>query len=377
VNILSLLAFTPLKTSFAPLDIIIPLGISFYTFQAISYLINIYRDIESPEKNFLKFYLYVIYFPKLVSGPIEESKRFFPQLENLKVTSSDVKIGTKLILLGLFKKIVIADRLMIMKTAFHQNLDHYTGFPLLFLFLVQPIMLYCDFSGYTDMALGISRLFGIRLTENFERPFFSTSVSMFWRRWHMSLSNWCNNYIFKYIVFVKRKWNNWAAVYGVFITFLIIGIWHGDNWNFIILGILQALAINYEFFTKKYRLKWFRKIPLSINNLISRISVYLFFCVTLVFFFASSLGDALLYFKGCFSLSAFKFTGNQIKIDKYEILAALFAFVVYFGYEYMKERKIPFPVIPSWAKWTLYGVLVIIIVTFGLFATNNFIYAQF
>jgi len=233
------------------LNLIIPIGISYYTFQGISYLLQIYRGHETMEKNVLVFSNYFLFFPKFLAGPIELSKTFIPQLKiNHNFIYEDVKAGFQLILWGAFKKMVIADRLAMIIHGVYSDVGQFSGNPLIITFLLQPLHLYCDFSGYTDIALGIGRAFGLNLTPNFNRPFFSTSVTMFWRRWHMSLSNWCNEFIFKRLSFKMRKWGKWASVFAVFITFLVIGVWHGPGWKFIILGLLQGIAINYEFFTK-------------------------------------------------------------------------------------------------------------------------------
>ena len=234
------------------LTILIPLGISFYTFQTIGYIIDINRGVRKPENNIGKFLLFIIYFPKFVSGPVERANSLLPEINKIwQRDDSNIYLGINQALWGFFKKIVIADRLSVLVNTLNGDLESYTGGVLILLFFFQFLYLYCDFSGYTDIVLGISRIFGINLRENFNRPLFAKSISDFWRRTHISLTSWCNEYIFKRIMLKRMKWKKWASIYGAFITFLIIGIWHGASWNFVIFGLLQGAAISYEYLSRK------------------------------------------------------------------------------------------------------------------------------
>lgn len=205
------------------LHYIIPIGISYYTFQGISYLYLIYKAGDKPESNFINFALYMIYFPKLVAGPIERHRKFLPQLKGkLEFDYDRVVSGVRLITIGLFKKVVVGDTFFYIINRVYGNIDSFDGYGLIITLLIQPMQIYFDFSGYTDIAIGLSALFGIQLSQNFNAPFFATSVGDFWRRWHMSLSSWCNDFIYNRLMLKYRKWNNWAVIYAVFATFIII-----------------------------------------------------------------------------------------------------------------------------------------------------------
>lgn len=364
------------------LKILVPVGISYYTFQCIGYIININRKLEKPEKNLGYFLIYNLFFPKILSGPIERSERFLPQIRNLQPASPElIKQGLFLMLLGAFKKLIIAERLSVIVNSVYGNIGSFSGFPLIEVFIIQAIYIYTDFSGYTDIALGMAGLFGIKLTDNFNRPFFSTNVTNFWRRWHMSLSLWCNDYIFKTVIFKRRKWGTKAAVYGVFVTFLIIGIWHGPMWTFVILGLLQGIAINYEFFSKRTRLKIGSKIPVFWNNAVSRIITYLFFSFSLIFFFGHSLKDSLYFIRHLFDFKNSVMSGNNLGLEHRNVVIAIIAIIIMLVLEALEERGLRiiqrFEQMPRWARWTFYYVLIFIIFLYGQFATTNFIYFQF
>ncbi len=278
------------------LSLVIPLGISFYTFQSIGYLIDVYRGTRQVETNFGKFILFITYFPKFISGPVERTNTLLPELN--KTVQWDSRLfneGLLQTVWGFTKTIIVADRLEVIVNEVNSNIADLSGSVLWLNFFLQFIYLYFNFSGYTDTVLGISKLFGIRLINNFERPFFANNVSNYWRRWHISLTTWCNDYIFRRIILKRMKWKRWASVYGVFLTFFIIGIWHGANWNFVLLGILQGVAINYEFFTKKTRLEVGSKIPVWLNLFISRLMTLVFICFSHVLFFSRDIKQAFYY----------------------------------------------------------------------------------
>jgi D-alanyl-lipoteichoic acid acyltransferase DltB (MBOAT superfamily) len=279
-------------------EIIIPVGISYFTLQGIGYLINIKNGWEKPEKNFVDFILYITFFPKFLSGPIERSNHFLPQIKKSHLfNEQQVSEGLRIALFGFFKKIAIANQLAPFITETYGNLSNADGSTLLILFLFQPLYLYFDFSGYTDIAIGFSKIFGIDILPNFNRPFLAENVTTFWKRFHVSLSSWFNDYIFRQISFKYRRWGVYASSYAVLITFLLFGIWHGAGWNFMALGLLQALAINYEFFTKRWRLRLFSKLPDYAIKWFGRIITYLFYCVSLTFFFSPDLKSTFSFLK--------------------------------------------------------------------------------
>lgn len=277
--------------------IIKTVGLSYFTLQGLGYLINIKMGWEKPEKNFFNFLLYITFYPKFLSGPVERSNHFLPQLVTLNsFDRQNVTGGFRLILTGLIKKVVIANQLGLIVTPVYNDINASGGGAILLVILVQPLYLYFDFSGYTDIAIGIAKAFGIKLLPNFDRPFFSENVTTFWKRFHMSLSFWFNDYVFKQVSFKLRKWKNWATIAALFITWTLFGIWHGAGWNFMVLGFLQALAISFEFYTKSKRQVLFSKIPIAFTKWTGRIVTYLFYGVSLVFFFSPNLKAALSYF---------------------------------------------------------------------------------
>jgi alginate O-acetyltransferase complex protein AlgI len=364
------------------IDIIVPLGISFYTFQTIGYLINIYKGIEKPEKHVGIFVLSVLFFAKFVSGPVERTKTFLPQF-HLEVTFNYTRIiqGLQQALWGLFKKVVVADGFAKLITNTYNDTSSYSGSILWFVIVLQVVYLYCDFSGYTDIALGISKTLGFNLTPNFDRPFFATNVSTFWRRWHMSLSNWCNDYIFKQTMFNRRKWGNWAAVYAAFLTFFVVGIWHGARWTFVILGLLQATAISYEFFFKRQRLQWGQKIPLWINNFSSRILTYIFFCFSIVFFFAPDFHSAKTLYSHLFIPGNFSADLHKLGVAKDELFISLLFLLSILWIDWYHERgKHLSPWFYSqrkWIRYTIYYLIVMAIILSSFSKANNFVYQQF
>lgn len=230
------------SVSILRLEIILPVGISFYTFQTMSYTIDIYRGRQQPTRNFLDFAVFVAFFPQLMAGPIERSKRLIPQLEKPRVINAEnVCQGSWLILWGLFKKVYIADSLSVYcgwvfdRQADLGGLDIILG---LFSFLIQ---IYCDFSGYSDMACGLALLLGIKLSLNFNLPFFASNPNEFWRRWHITLGNWFRDYVYGP---VSRKYNHhWSKYTALVLTLLLVGLWHGADWHFVVFGGLWGLCM--------------------------------------------------------------------------------------------------------------------------------------
>ena len=374
------LANNEIETPF--LNLLIPLGISFYTFQSIGYLIDIKRGTNPPEYNFGKFILFIIYFPKFISGPVERSNSLLPQLnKDLSWSNSLFNDGLLQLLWGFFKTIIIADRLALFVNTINSNLYDYSGFILVINFFAQFIYLYFNFSGYTDIVLGISKLFGIELSVNFERPLFATNISNYWKRWHISLTSWCNDYIFRRIIIKRLKWKTWASVYGVFITFLIIGFWHGANWNFIVLGLLQGIAINYEFFSKRVRIKYGRKIPGWLNLTLSRFVTFLFICASHVFFFSKDMKDSVYYFSNMFNNQLTDIHFEDFGMQSKNIIIVLLGLVIVFFSEYRDETKkklIKGIILEN--RWLFIGVVIIsliILASMGTISDTGFIYTQF
>lgn len=229
------------------LDLILPVGISFYTFQTMSYTIDIYRGRMKPEQNFITFALYVSFFPQLVAGPIEKAANLLPQLRQSHPFSYDnATYGLKLMAWGFFKKLVIADRLAaLLVDPVYQNPSHYSGGVFLLSSAAFALQIYCDFSGYSDIARGCAKTMGIDLMVNFKAPYLSASIREFWQRWHISLTSWFREYV--YIPLGGNRKGPWKKVLFVTITFFLSGLWHGAGWNFVVWGLLHAVYLNADF----------------------------------------------------------------------------------------------------------------------------------
>ena len=365
-------------------EIIIPVGVSFFTLQGIGYLINIYRGWEKPEKSFLHFFIYISFYLKFLSGPIERSNHFLPQLKGtLTFNEQRVADGIRIAILGVFKKVAIANQLAPFIHNNYSNLDSADGFSLWLILILQPLYLYFDFSGYTDIARGFSKAIGIDLVPNFKRPFLSGNMTTFWKRFHVSLSSWFHDYLYLSTGFAFRRWGIYASVYAVFITWILFGIWHGAGWNFMILGLLQALAINYEYFTKKWRTNVFSNIPGYLSVFLGRIFTYFFYCISLVLFFAPDTHSVFLFFS---KLSDINST-TLAYINIYIFYLILIFMITFIALEIIEEdfknlyRRIEAYWLSNRVKckilrWAFY----IVIITFIFVISNEvqqFIYFQF
>lgn len=364
-------------------EIIVPVGISYFTLQGIGYLINVKMSWEKPERNFIDFLLYIIFFPKFLSGPIERSNHFLPQLKDKYLFDSDgITSGFRLILLGLFKKIAIANALAPYIVNTYSGIENVASTSAWVILLLQPLYLYFDFSGYTDIAIGTGRLFGIELLPNFNRPFFSRNMTNFWKRFHISLSSWFNDYIFRQTSFNLRRWGIYASITGLLVTWILFGIWHGAGWTFMLLGCLQALAIIYEFFSKKWRAKLFSKLPDKLGLWIGRFFTYLFFCVALVFFFAPDLKAVLGFFDKLINFEAYiSFDGISALPFMLFVYIPIFLVVELFQEDYYKAyNKIEALWLAEnnkrYIRWTLYSLMITILIIEG-FKTQQFVYANF
>jgi alginate O-acetyltransferase complex protein AlgI len=255
-NLKALSTMLLLDAKIQPIKAFVSIGVSYYVFQSISYLFDIYLEIEKPERHLGFFTLYLAFFPKLLQGPIERSSDLIPQLkQKYEFNYDNMRFGMLLFMWGLFKKVVIADRLGLYVDTVYDNVKAFTGLPLLFATYTYAFQIYMDFSGYTDMALGSARLFNINLTQNFNSPYLATSVADFWRRWHISFSSWILDYIFKPLQMQWRNWKNWGTSTAIFVAFIISGIWHGASWGFIIWGGLHGLYMACSIFYKPYQKK--------------------------------------------------------------------------------------------------------------------------
>ena len=299
------------------LNLIIPLGISFYTFQNISYVTDVFRKKISPEYSLTDFALYVSFFPKLIAGPIERPGNFLPQLKKkLAASKAQLSEGITLIITGLFKKIMIGDTAGRYVDNIFKNLEYYSSYEIIAALLLFTIQIYADFSGYTSIARGSAKLFGIELMKNFEQPYFSKNISEFWRRWYISLSNWLRDYLYLPLSYSisrnlpKEKYFGLKSDYIIYIlstmvTFTLCGLWHGASWNFVIWGALHGLfltvhrsmILNKKALTHKAVRSLFRFSGRSLQSAISIIFTFISIVLSFIFFGLVSLTDVAIFFE--------------------------------------------------------------------------------
>jgi len=358
-------------------ELIIPLGISYITFQAVGYLIEINREDQKAEKNFGYFATYLLFFPKLLSGPIERAHNFLPQLRLEHKFDYDLVVGgLKRILWGLFLKVAVADRLGLYTSAILDNSEHHSGTTLLVASLFYTVQMFSDFSGYTDMAIGSAQVLGFRLTENFNSPFKATTVAEFWRRWHITLSSWVNDYIFTPLVFKNRSWGKGAVVYAGMVTFLILGFWHGASWSYIIFGFLQGLILAIEFLSRKFRSKIGKSIPNGLVNGIGMGYTFLFYTFSLIFFRAYNGSEGIYIVNKIFTSSGTGFFTGDIGIFFFSIMGIIIVTLQGLVSVYYPKLKL----LDSTSKYIRFFTalfLIIYIVSFGVFDGGQFIYFQF
>lgn len=370
-------SFFGLEFQSTSLNIILPVGISFYTFQSLSYTIDIYRNKIAPTKDFISFTAFVSFFPQLVAGPIERATNLLPQFYKKRYFEYGKAVdGIHLIIWGLFKKIVIADSCAAYVDQIFSSYENMNSISLLLGAIYFAFQIYGDFSGYSDIAIGTAKLYGIELKKNFNFPYFSRDISEFWRRWHISLTSWFKDYL--YIPLGGSKGSSLLSLRNVFIVFLVSGFWHGANWTFIIWGGIHALFFAPLLLTNKNR-RFFdivakeKTLP-SFIELISMIATFMLVALSFVIFRSESLFDAINYLKILFS---FNFEGGfqYLFIRRYtpELIILLFGFILLEWNS--REREHPF-----FGKWRYIKLITILLslLLLGAYANSTeFIYFQF
>lgn len=365
------------QANFWTLKVILPVGISFYTFHGLSYVIDIYKGRIQPEKNIITYSLFVAYFPLLVAGPIERATHLLPQIEKRRVFDGAKAIdGVHQIIWGLFKKVVIADNCALFANAIFDNSESMNSLSLLLGAIYFAFQIYGDFSGYSDIALGTSKLFGIDLLRNFNYPYFSRDIAEFWRRWHISLSSWFRDYL--YIPLGGSKGGNWMKARNTFIIFVVSGFWHGANWTFIIWGALHALYFLPLLITQNNRnnidcVAKGKSLP-TFKELGGMVLTFGLTAFAWIFFRAKTVSEAFAYIKNIFR---FKFDGGiqYLEFERYsiEFLLLLGFFIVIEWSAREREHFIT-------GKWVKLKVLVIVtaILVLGVYSSpTDFIYFQF
>jgi len=376
--IMDLLGLVHVDYSFSGLNILLPVAISFYTFQTLSYILDIYYGKIKPCNHLGKFALYISFFPQLVAGPIERSSNLLPQLEKkIKLIPDNIFLGAKRIIWGLFKKVVIADRLAILIDTAFDNAADQSGIVLVLAIVLFAFQLYCDFSAYSDIAIGSAKLVGITLMENFNLPFVSKNITEFWRRWHISLSTWLRDYLYTPIMFNHKKWGKKAIIYSLFVTFFLCGLWHGPKWTYVVFGVLQAIALTIELLLAKQRKKWAARIP---NWLYSNISIgltFLFMLLCFMFFRADNLTHSITILSGIFDFGGINNVVDylhQFGLSRVIItLGILIVFVLMDSKLSLISKAI------EHKKWhlPLYSFLAFCLLVFGNWGNVAFVYFQF
>lgn len=390
------------------LEFLIPVGISFYIFKGISFLIETYRK-NINQVSILNLSLYISYFPELLAGPIDKPQQLIPQFDvNQKFNYENVTDGFKIITWGFFKKLVIADRLAVLVNQVFNNASNFEGISLAIAVLFFSVQIYCDFSGYSDIAYGISLALGFKIVKNFERPYFSKSISDFWKRWHISLSFWLRDYIFLPVAYslTRRLQNKSFKKYlradklsyyiASLITMTICGLWHGASWGFILWGGFHGLFLALSLATKNVRKKITKFIRLSnypvIHNIIRMLFIFAIVSLLWILFRANTLTEAVLIYKNLFIgwnnfvigltnpsflrsiFGAFGITENEFYISMIAILVLMFVEIIQTKYniiDYLKNKNV-------FVRWSVYYAVIIIIVFYGAFnSSQGFIYMQF
>ena len=358
-----------------------PLGISFYTFQALSYLTEIYWKEEEPEENLADFMIYMLFFMKFLSGPIERARDMLPQLKSGKpVAYPSIVYGMKLIVVGLIKKLILADYISPYIDGIFNSIHTASGIQLLMACLLYPVELYGDFSGYTDIALGGACMLGFKLSPNFNRPFIAQTTAEFWRRWHMSLSFWVRDYLYLPLSSGMRRWGQWGVFLSLSLTFAGLGAWHGAGWNYIIYGLIQGLIIFYEMKTATIRNKIKNWIGNPLFTTLSILRTYLLFAFSLIFFRLESVSDALYYIRNISFSTHASWKEVSIGIPDHNCIVAGSALVLILVYEYFMSKRDLLEALekqPMLVRWSIYYLLAIMFFTLGQFNSDSFIYLQF
>lgn len=351
------------------INIILPIGLSFHTFQAMSYTIEVYWGKQKAERHFPTYALYVMYYPQLVAGPIERPQNILPQLKTFHPYDKDyVREGINRMLWGFFKKVVIADRIAMAVDQVYSHTDTSSSTALVIGAVLYAFQIYCDFSGYSDIGIGAAKVMNINLMENFSQPYLSRNISAFWSRWHISLSSWFRDYV--YIPLGGNRKGKTRTKLNVFIVFLLSGLWHGANWTFGIWGLLHGVMVT--LFPGKIRDRAGQPITLHRFKTVFWIIVN-FAIVTLlwIFFRAENIAQATSYIANLFS---FKGGSNNLGLNNVELY---FSFLL-IGIMLWKENKLPGHFIKNNTKQVAYVTMMILVCYFfGVFGENQFIYFQF
>ena len=368
--------------SWTAAHIVVPIGLSFFTFKLMSYTLDIYHEKISRERRLLDFANYIAFFPTILSGPIDRPKPFLKQLKQSRLFLSDhLMTGFRRVLWGMFLKMCIADRLDLYISAVWENYHHHSSISILFASLLYPFQMYADFSGYSEMAIGVSLMLGFKVAENFRRPFFTINIAQYWSRWHMSLTSWLTDYVFMPLNIKLRGWGTNGTICAIMLNMTFIGMWHGASWTFFLFGVYHGLwyiplMVSGQFF-KKPKVKLNAKGWPTAPFVLKMVGVYLVVTFGLMLFHSSSLSEfcAIL----CHVSTAF---GGSLFVDMPTLVNAALCAVplicVDIQEEWFPNKKLWLPRrLEPWRWSLLVAVEIVAILLFGITDSNQFIYFQF
>ena len=377
-------------------DVLLPVGISFYTFQALGYLFDVYRKKISAERNFLQYALFLSFFPQLVAGPIERSGNLMHQLrEEHPFDLERVKSGLLLMGWGYFQKLVIADRIAILVTEIYDHYSVYSGMQILLATILFAFQIYCDFGGYSDIAVGAARVMGFSLTRNFNGPYYAVSVSEFWRNWHISLTTWFRDYI--YIPLGGNRQGRWRKYRNILLTFSLSGLWHGAGWNYIVWGLLNGLYQVAGDLTGRFRANLQRRLHIRTDcgsyRLLQRVITFGFVDFAWLFFRAGGLGTALQMLRHSLTnIGLFTFFNpnsllciNTMPLSEKDFAVMLAGLFVLMLADSRRRRQVnireKLAAQNVWFRWLVYYGLIFAVLIFGVYGpeydASTFIYFQF
>jgi D-alanyl-lipoteichoic acid acyltransferase DltB (MBOAT superfamily) len=373
-----------LNSNLHTFSIIMPIGISFFTFRLISYIIEIHRGKIEPTKDFVAFATYVAFFPTILSGPIDRPNTFIPELHKKRHFDYGLAVdGCRQILWGLFKKLVLADNLAVFTEQAWGDIQGSSGSTLLIAAILYSFQIYTDFSGYSDIAIGIGKILGFRITRNFNYPFFATNVADFWRRWHISLTSWLTDYVFMPLNIKFRNWGNWGIICAIIINMIAVGMWHGANWTFAVFGLYNGLLfvpliLSGSFYKKKKQKVNKYGLP-TIIDLTKMVGTFMLITIGLVIFRANNIEDAMNYIYRILSTSLISV---PVFIDRSRVLTTVILLIIFILIEWVEQGKqyaiadleLKFN---RTARWALYAFLIFLIGLCMRTVETPFIYFQF
>jgi D-alanyl-lipoteichoic acid acyltransferase DltB (MBOAT superfamily) len=361
-------------------DIILPIGLSFHTFQAMSYTIEVYRGNQKAERHFGIYSLYVMFYPQLVAGPIERPQNVIHQFyEKHEFSYELAKSGLRLMLWGMFKKVVIADRLSIFVNKVYGQPSDFQGLPLIVATIFFTFQIYCDFSGYSDIAIGSARMMGLDLMKNFDRPYFSKNISEFWRRWHISLSTWFRDYL--YIPLGGNRVSEYRRYFNLFFVFMMSGLWHGASWHFVIWGGLHGIYLIFGQLTKSFQDKILSFLPSKFLRDFINVSItFILVAFAWIFFAAHSNADSFYVVKNILKSNSHSLSQIIDLIGQNDLYLIIIS-VAILEFVHLQQRGnhivLDFENRPKWQRWGSYYLILMMILCFGVYNNSQFIYFQF